>query len=142
MLTAAKLLSDKLHINGVPILGVSDLGNNLFRIDFAPEATQAEIDEGLAIQAAFDPVGELAAVGAADTQAKTDYTEFQSLISAELVWIDGTAIPNIDTGLGVVDTATLAQLRLIVRGLLENQRRGFLEEKRELKAWRHLLRII
>jgi hypothetical protein len=143
MLTAAKLLSDKLHLNEVPILGVSDLGNNTFRIDFAPNATQAERDEGLAIQAAYDPVGEVAAVEAADSQAKSDFTYLQSLITNELAWIV-TARADIVTGKGVVTNpaSTLAQTKQVINGLLDIVDRLLVEQDREMRAWRHLLRKI
>jgi hypothetical protein len=70
---------------------------------------------------------------------RVDFAGLEADINNELDWIEG-AISEIDTGLGVVDGATLAQLRAIVRGLLEIERRVLQEQRQELKAWRFVIR--
>jgi hypothetical protein len=75
----------------------------------------------------------------AEIAERRDFAGLEADITGELAWITG-AIAEIDTGLGVVDAATLAQLRVIVKGLLQNQRRILLEQQRELKAWRLVIR--
>lgn len=81
--------------------------------------------------------GVVANVG--EVQERRDFAGLEADITGELAWIT-TAIVEIDTGLGVVDAATLAQLRVIVKGLLQNQRRVLLEQQREMKAWRFVIR--
>lgn len=75
----------------------------------------------------------------AEVAERRDFAGLEADITGELAWIT-TAIAEIDTGLGVVDAATLAQLRVIVKGLLQNQRRVLLEQQREMKAWRFVIR--
>lgn len=76
---------------------------------------------------------------APEIQERQDFAGLKADITGELAWIT-TAIAEIDTGLGLVDAATLVQLRGIVKGLLQNQRRVLLEQQRELKAWRFVIR--
>lgn len=136
---AVQILGEQLHAAGIPIVGVSDNGDGTFRVDFATEATQQQRDDAAAIVAAFDPVAEVAAQEAIEAQEGQDFSDLEADITNELAWIE-TAITEIDTGLGVVDAATLAQLRVIVKGLLQNQRRILLQQRRELKAWRFVIR--
>lgn len=136
---ATQILGEQLHAAGIPIVGVSDLGGGEFRVDFAEEATQQQMDDAAAIVAAFDPAAEMAAQEAIEAQEGLDFSGLKADIAGELTWITG-AITEIDTGLGAVDAATLAQLRVIVKGLLQNQRRVLLEQQREMKAWRFVIR--
>lgn len=49
-----QVLGDKLHAAGIPIYGVSDNGDGTFRVDYAPEATEAQKTQGEAIAASFE----------------------------------------------------------------------------------------
>lgn len=89
--------------------------------------------------AAAQAAGVVANVG--EVAERRDFAGLEADITGELAWIT-TAIAEIDTGLGVVDAATLAQLRVIVKGLLQNQRRVLLEQQREMKAWRWVIRRV
>lgn len=68
-----------------------------------------------------------------------DFSGLESDISNQLSWIS-TTLPDIDTGLAGVDGATLVQLRGIVKGLLQNQRRILLIVRGVLKAFRYVIR--
>lgn len=78
-------------------------------------------------------------VNAPEIAERLDLAGLEDDITGELAWITAT-LPEIDTGLTAVDAATLAQLRVIVRGLLQNQRRLLLQQRGELKAWRYAIR--
>lgn len=90
------------------------------------EPTQQEIDD-------------LLAEIEAEAAERLDVEELESSIANELDWITST-LPEIDTGLAAVDAATLAQLRVIVKGLLQNQRRILLIARGVLKAFRYVIR--
>lgn len=100
---------------------------------------QAFLDGGGLPEPADAPTAEQAAWDAAEAAEKLDIGSLSADIAAELAWLT-TAIADIDTGLAVVDAATLAQLRVIVKGLMQNQRRVLLEQRAELKAWRYVIR--
>lgn len=89
--------------------------------------------------AAAQAAGVVANVG--EVAERRDFAGLEADITGELAWIT-TAIAEIDTGLGAVGAATLAQLGVIVKGLLQNQRRVLLEQQRELKAWRWVIRRV
>lgn len=80
-------------------------------------------------------------VDEAEEAARVDFEALAADITNELAWIE-TALTEIDTGLGLVDAATLAQLRAIVKGMLQNQRRILLEQRGELRAWRYVIRQV
>jgi hypothetical protein len=76
---------------------------------------------------------------APEVEERRDFAGLEADIAGELDWISST-LPEIDTGLNAVDAATLAQLRVITRGLLQNQRRILLQQRGELRAWRYAVR--
>jgi hypothetical protein len=98
-------------------------------------ALVAEADEAaaLAVIEAHDPAN------TPDVAERSDFNDLGADITTQVDWINGT-IPEIDTGLNAVDAATLAQLRAIVRGLLQNQRRILLILRGVLRAFRFVIR--
>jgi hypothetical protein len=84
-------------------------------------------------------INDLLAEIEAEEVERLDLEGLEDDITDELAWIT-TAIAEVDTGLGAVDAATLAQLRVIVKGLLQNQRRVLLQQRGEFKAWRYVVR--
>lgn len=140
MQSIQSVLRNRLTAAGIPVVGVS--GNaQPFIVDFAPEATQQQRDAAAVIVAAFDPAAELTALEAAEAAERLDFAALAADITNELAWIE-TAITEVDTGLGLVDAATLAQLRAIVKGVLQNQRRILLEQRGELRARRYVVRRV
>lgn len=139
MIEAVILLDTRLREADIPIAGVAEIEPGVFRVDFALEATQQQRDQAAAIVTAFDPAAELAVLEATIEAERTGFAGLAADIGNELDWIT-TAIAEIDTGLGLVDAATLAQLRAIVEGVLQNQRRILLEQRGELRAWRYVVR--
>lgn len=85
-------------------------------------------------QAAID-----AGVISEEYNERSDFNGLKADIANELAWIE-TTLTEIDAGLNLVDAATLAQLRVIVRGVLQNQRRILWQQRRELRAWRYVNR--
>lgn len=79
-----------------------------------------------------------------NTEETTEHRDFYSLIPVinnELAWIEG-ARADIVTGKGVVGNpgSTLAQTKAVVNGLLDIVDRVLIEQQRELKAWRNVIR--
>ncbi len=136
---AVSILDRKLRNASIPIVGVSENSSGVFTVEYSPQATVQQIAAGDAIVGAFDAEAELAAIEAAAQTERLDLAGLSADITNELTWIT-TAITDIDTGLGIVDSATLTQLRAIVKGVLQNQRRMLLEQRSELKAWRYVIR--
>jgi hypothetical protein len=133
------ILDNRLVEAGISIISVSEPEPNVFVVEYAPEATPEQRTQGEAIVAAFDAAAEIAAIEAATAAERLDLAGLSADITGELDWIVG-AVAEIDTGLGIVDAATLAQLRVIVKGLMQNQRRVLLEQRGELRAWRYVIR--
>lgn len=68
-----------------------------------------------------------------------DFAALEADIANELEWIE-TARDDIAQGKAIVGSATLANLRLIVDGLLDIQDRVLQQQRREFKAWRYVIR--
>lgn len=115
-------------------------GDGLYRLADLVKETTSPAD-----WLAVNPAEAQAAIDAGavneEHNERVNFEELEADITGELAWIT-TAITEIDTGLGVVDAATLAQLRVIVKGLLQNQRRVLLQQRREFKAWRYVVRRV
>lgn len=138
-MNAITILHKKLVEAGLPVIGVSDNGDGTFRVDFAEGATQQQQDEAAAIVAAFDPVAEVAQQEAIEEGERLDFDGLEDDTINELAWIE-TTLTEIDAGLAAVGAFTNAGQRAIVTGLLQNQRRTLLQQRRELKAWRYVIR--
>jgi hypothetical protein len=63
----------------------------------------------------------------AEELERLDFEDLEADIANELAWIEAT-LPEIDNGIAAVT------------GLLQNQRRILLQQRRELKAWRFVIR--
>lgn len=85
-------------------------------------------------QAAID-----AGVISEDYNQRVDFEDLEADITNELTWIE-TTLTEIDNGLAAVGAFTNATQRAIVTGLLQNQKRILLQQRRELKAWRYTIR--
>lgn len=99
-------------------------------------ALVAEADEAaaLAVIEAHDPES------TPDALERADFNNLGADITTQVDWINGT-IPEIDTGLGLIDSAfpNVTQ-RAIIRGLLQNQRRILLILRGVLRAFRFVVR--
>jgi hypothetical protein len=75
----------------------------------------------------------------AEELERLDFEDLEADIANELAWIEAT-LPEIDNGIAAVGAFTNATQRAIITGLLQNQRRILLQQRRELKAWRFVIR--
>jgi hypothetical protein len=124
-----ELLAANLNISGV---GVNRDENEAF-VSAYVEIEEADEAAALTIIEAHDPAN------TPDVAERVDFDNLGADITTQIDWINGT-LPEIDTGLNAVDAATLAQLRVIVRGLLQNQRRIVLILRGVLRAFRFVIR--
>lgn len=94
---------------------------------FNEAPTQAEIDALLAEIEAEEAEG-------------VDFDALEAEITGELAWIL-TARADVAAGIGILDGgATLAQTRGVVKGLAQIVDRMLIEQQRELRAWRYVIR--
>jgi hypothetical protein len=102
--------------------------------------------EAYALVAEADEAAALAVIGAhdpantPDVAERSDFNDLDGDITNQVEWIN-TTIPEIDTGLGLIDSAfPNATQRAIIRGLLQNQRRILLVLRGLLRAFRFVVR--
>lgn len=130
-----KWLTRELQAAGVTVAGVEIFWDEAGAF-VSGSATVAEADEALAIAtiAAHDPEQ------TPDVLEGVDFDALANKITNELAWIV-TARSDIADGIAIINgSATLAQMRGVVKGLAGIVDRVLQEQDEELRAWRRVIR--